>query len=62
MAAKPRRATPTVDIAGVKVGGNQPIDLLGELLPGDGRVGGLGRRFGSFVSGARAGHDFGSAY
>src|SRR5215471_11297436 len=25
MAAKPRRATPTVDIAGVKVGGNQPI-------------------------------------
>ncbi len=25
MAAKPRRATPIVDIAGVKVGGNQPI-------------------------------------
>jgi (E)-4-hydroxy-3-methylbut-2-enyl-diphosphate synthase len=25
MAAKPRRATPTVDVAGVKVGGNQPI-------------------------------------
>src|SRR5262252_8856882 len=25
MAAKPRRATPTVDIAGVKVGGNHPI-------------------------------------
>src|SRR6266566_6052673 len=25
MAAKPRRATPSVDIAGVKVGGNQPI-------------------------------------
>jgi (E)-4-hydroxy-3-methylbut-2-enyl-diphosphate synthase len=25
MAAKPRRATPVVDIAGVKVGGNQPI-------------------------------------
>src|SRR5579859_2746982 len=25
MAAKPRRATPVVDIAGVKVGGNYPI-------------------------------------